>query len=874
MPIERDVSKRVIQLGAAVALALVVAGCAASKAFDHGNAAMKSGDLDQAVEFYKTATNSAPDNPNYKIALQRAQLAASRAHFDKAKEFEEKDQLEAARGEYQIASEYDPSNRQAAAKVAQLDQTIRQRIEASRPRPLIEQLRERARATPVEPVLNPASRDPLSVNFTQANIRDILNFIGNLSGINIVYDTQVPPTATTVHLDGVTLEQALQQIMTVNGLAYKVLSERSILVFQDTAPKHAQYDEQVVQTFYVSHADVTELTQLLSSLIRLPSLAVQPAIQFNKTANTITVRGTAPVVQIMQRIIEQNDKARAEVMFDVEILEVNRTKAKQYGLNLSQYAVGIGFSPEVPLNGATAVTTPSATPGNGTGTGTTNTGNSTAPDAVRSPPPFNLNTISKGINTSDFYLAVPTAVVRFLESDNNTKLVAKPQLRGAEGTKLTLNLGDEIPIVSTSYTPIATGGVGVNPLNSFQLKPVGINMDITPVRVTLEGDILLDMTLESSSQRGDVNVAGTNYPSFGSRKVTTRLRLRDGESNLLAGLLRDDERKLLNGFPGAIHVPVLKQLFSNNDEQISQTDIVMLLTPHVIRAPEIKEADLRPIFIGSQGSLGIGGPPPIIAAAPPADTGAPAAGNQPTPAQPSATTPRSPAAAPGAPPTGQPGPPPGTTFGTPPGTTPVPGTILVPTTPPPTTPQPPSAATTPPAAPDATAPAPGAAAASTTPAPAAPPPSAAAAADTPPVSSAGIGAAQVILSPPGTTFRVGGGPYVVSISVVNASRLSTVTLTLTFDPARLRVRAVNEGSFMRSGGVNAQFTQQVSPGRVDMTITRSSDATGATGTGLLGAVLFDAVGPGAATLSLNGTATGPGGTAMGLSFRPVTVTVQ
>ena len=218
---------------------------------------------------------------------------------------------------------------------------------------------------------------------------------------------------------------------------------------------------------------------------------------------------------------------------------------------------------------------------------------------MQSPPPFNLNTISRGFSTSDFYLAVPTAIVRFLESDTQTKLIAKPQLRGAEGTKLTLKLGDEVPIVSTSYTPIATGGAGVNPLNSFQFKPVGINIDITP-RVTLEGDILLDLTLESSSRGADVNVAGTNYPSFGSRKVGTRLRLRDGESNLLAGLLREDERKALSGFPGAIHVPVLKQLFSSNDQTITQTDIVMLLTPHIVRTPEITEADLQPIYIGSQ----------------------------------------------------------------------------------------------------------------------------------------------------------------------------------------------------------------------------------------------------------------------------------
>jgi hypothetical protein len=138
----------------------------------------------------------------------------------------------------------------------------------------------------------------------------------------------------------------------------------------------------------------------------------------------------------------------------------------------------------------------------------------------------------------------------------------------------------------------------------------------------------------------------------------------------------------------------------------------------------------------------------------------------------------------------------------------------------------------------------------------------------------GIGSAQVILSPPGTTFRVGGGPYTVPISITDASRLSTITLTLTFDPTLLRVRTVSEGSFMRSGGANATFTQQTSPGRVDMTIIRSPDATGATGTGLLGAVLFEAIAPGSVTLSVSGTATGPGGASMGLRFRPVTVTIQ
>ena len=288
-------------------------------------------------------------------------------------------------------------------------------------------------------------------------------------------------------------------------------------------------------------------------------------------------------------------------------------------------------------------------------------GRSTPPSGVQSPPPFNLNTISRGFTTADFYLAVPTAIVHALESDTQTKLVAKPQLRGAEGNKLTMNLGEEVPIVSTSYTPIATGGVGVNPLNSFQLKPVGINIDITPIRVTLDGDILIDLNLENSSRRADVNVAGTNYPSFGTRKVGTRLRLRDGESNLLAGLLREDERKSLNGFPGAIHVPVLKQLFSNNDQQSSSDRHRHAADAAHPACAGNHRGDLRPIYIGSQGNLGLDGPPPLIAQP---------GGSRPAPRRrgdAAASAPRSPATAPGAAPTGQPSTPPGTTLAPPPG---------------------------------------------------------------------------------------------------------------------------------------------------------------------------------------------------------------
>jgi tetratricopeptide (TPR) repeat protein len=172
---------RLFGLASLLVLALVAGGCAASAAYRQGNSAMRAGNLDDAVLLYRKAVLADPDNPNYKIALERAMVAASRAHLDKAREFEQNDQLEAALGEYKQASEYDPSNRLSVSKVAELERTIRDRIEASRPKPAIQEMRERARAASAEPVLNPASRDPLNLSFPNTSLRDILNFIGNLT---------------------------------------------------------------------------------------------------------------------------------------------------------------------------------------------------------------------------------------------------------------------------------------------------------------------------------------------------------------------------------------------------------------------------------------------------------------------------------------------------------------------------------------------------------------------------------------------------------------------------------------------------------------------------------------------------------------------
>ncbi|HEY7789722.1 MAG TPA: secretin N-terminal domain-containing protein [Vicinamibacterales bacterium] len=799
--------RRVLKLATVLLAGILAADCAAGRAFKSGEDSLNAGNWDAAVSYFRKAVQSDPSRPEYKIALERAMLAASREHLTRARAFEEKGQLDAALGEYRQASEYDATNQQAAAKIQELEQNIRDRIEASRPKPRIEQLQQQIAEQNAKPLLNPASRLPLNMKYVNASVRDILNFIGSSTGINVTYDRDFTDRPYTVTLDGVTLEQALDEIMLANGLFYKVLNPKTIFIANDTPQNRAKFEDQVVRTFYVSHADATDLAQLLNGVIRIPQIAIQPTIVANKTGNTITVRATKPIVDIVQKIIANNDKPAAEVVIDVEILEVNRSRAKQFGLNLSDYSIGGIFSPE---------TNPSTTTsGTGTAGGTATT------SSTLNVPPFNLNTVSRGVNTADFYLTVPTAVVRFLESDSQTRLIAKPELRGSEGAKLTLNLGDEIPVPTTSFTPIATGGVSVNPLTSFQYKPVGVNMEITP-RVTFDGDIVMDLTVESSTLGQPVSVAGESLPSFGSRKVTTRLRLRDGESDLLAGLLRQDETKSISGFPGAVHLPLLKQLFSSNNNNVSQTDIVMLLTPHIVRTHELTRQDLEPIYIGSQGNFGLTGPAPTIAGLGEQGQAAPAPGA--AAAQPGAAQPQ-----PGA---------------TPPGTT-APGGATPPANPANQNP-----------ANQQVEPKPG------------PPPG--------PPTGETVGTAQVAITPPGTQFTVGGGPYTVPISVTSAIRMSTVSLTLTYNPAVLKVRTVQEGSFMRQGGIDVSFVQHVdaAAGRIDITLTRGSDMTGASGSGLLAAVLFDPVAPGTSTITPSGVATGPGGVAMNLQLAPVTVTVK
>lgn len=844
--------QRVVRGIAVLLVAMSIAACS-NHSFKRAEETAKAGDWDSAVGYYTKAVQEEPDRPEYKLALERAMQNAANGHLDKARAFEAKGDLENAVLEYKRVTEFAPGNTQAAQRRTDLERQLRDKAELERKPTRIDTMRERARRQTEAPVLNPTSRDPLGFRFVQTPVADILKFISDNTGINVITEAGANAAVArpmTMTMEGLSLDQSLNLIMTQNQLWYKVMNERTILVIQDTPQKRQQYEEQVIRTFYISHADTQEMFNLLNQVMRITGVPIQPFVSANKTTNTITVRGTPNVVNILEKVIQANDRPRAEVIIDVEILEVNRARMKELGLNLSQYSIGAIFSPE---------TAPSSGNNGGDNGGA-------AAAAAGTVGQFNLNTITQGISTADFYLTVPSAVVKFMASDTNTRILAKPQLRGAEGADLEMNLGDEVPVPSTTFGGVAAGGVQTVPISSFNYRTVGIVVKMNP-RVTFDNEIVLNIEVENSTLGNDRLVAGQLLPTFGTRKVKTRMRLREGESNLLAGLVREQDRRVLTGFPGLLRVPIIRDIFGATEDRIESTDIVILMTPRIVRSHELTQENLDPIYIGSQINLGLTGPAPVIAGPQEPEPAQPAAPVSPPPQQ--GVVP--PAVGPGiAPANALPQASPTQT--TTPGLSPVPPPTGAP---PPVVPPPPNPLQTQPqpeqalpaqAQPAQTQPA------QTQPAPGQRPPAAQPAAD----AAAPATSAQVIISTPGPELRVGGGPYTVPISVTGASRLSLVSLSVTFNGAALRVRTAQEGPFLRQGGTSVSFANNVDPagGRVDLSLTRTNDVTGASGSGVLAMLIVDAVAAGSSPLSVSGVATTSDGRTIPLTFTPASVTIK
>jgi general secretion pathway protein D len=562
---------------AVAALVLLgLAGCATSATFRNGEKAEGRQDYDRAVLEYSKAVQQDPNNVHYRKGLERARLRAAEAHALNARRLGSRGMYKEALDEFRLALDLNPSS---ASLVSEMQETEARR-QGGALGVTVEEMKDRARERALPGlVLGPGAQEPLGLSFRNASLREAYQALGKTVGVNFVFDPEFRDQTISIDLREVPFDQALNALSTVGKTFYRVVDSRIVQVVPDTPAKRREMEQQVVKTFFLSNADLKETIDLLRIVLGARRIAPLPG------ANALTINDTPDKVAAAERIIDVVDKQRAEVMVEVEILEVNRTKLKEYGIEITS-GTGEGISgaifPSTTINEVTAR------------------------DALGNPTVITPRPITLGDNpykkSNLLITSLPGVIYRLLKTDTSTRLLANPQLRTAEGSTAQARFGDQIPVPVTTFSPIASGGISQQPITSFDYKNVGVNIDITP-RVHHDNDVTLVLKLEVSSVAQSVGVAGVqNLPTFNSRQVTSVIRLRDGETNILAGLISDSERTSYSGLPGLASLPVLGKLFAHNRKEVQETDIVMTLTPHIIRKTKFSEEDLRSFSLGSETS--------------------------------------------------------------------------------------------------------------------------------------------------------------------------------------------------------------------------------------------------------------------------------
>ena len=561
-----------LKIGRLLGLVLVAVaiGCSSFATLRQAQIAEQRGEWDAAVLHYLELTRRDPGNARYKSSLLRAKIAAAQGHFERGKRFHEAGVLDRALVEYQQAVQLDPTNQYAAVEL----ERVRERVSSARaaePLPLtLDEMKAKTRDVAAQPpVLNPRSKEPISLNFPKpVSIFDIYRALGKAYGINVLFDPNLRDQNIAIELAEVTAQDALEILMRAAGHFYKVVDERSLIVAADNPQNRRVYEDLVIQTFFLSNAEVKDAVNLVRSLIGAKN--VSP----NEQLNAITIRDTADKVKVAQKIIEAVDKSKAEVVIDVELIQVNTTKLLDLGVSLSSYQISQSLD----------------TGGEG---------------------PIRFSDL-QNLTQQSWALTLPSIIYDFVKTNSDAQLLAKPQVRITEGEKANLHIGDRVPIPVTSFNTSGTIGGNIVPVTSFQYQDVGIRIQIEP-RVHHNKEITLKLNIEVSQITGYIaGSGGQSQPIIGTRNIESTIRLKDGETNFLAGLIRTDETKSEAGLPGLSELPLIGYLFGKTRTEAQRTDVLLTLTPHIIRTPSIRESDLLPVWVGTEQNITFRGGSPRV----------------------------------------------------------------------------------------------------------------------------------------------------------------------------------------------------------------------------------------------------------------------
>jgi general secretion pathway protein D len=608
----------------------------ASHWFKSGQKAEEKGDTLGAYEAYYQAYQKKPGEERYKLAWERTRFSAAAIHVENGEKIRSHGDDTGALTEFLRALEIDPSNELAEQDIKATREKMSSQAPApeNAPKTSDEAL---ALAAPIE--LKPISNEPLTLHMVEDS-RIIYQAIGKAAGINVLFDPAYSSKRIQVDLNNVTLADALRIVATVSNTFWRPITSNTIFVAENSRAKHTELDQQAVQTFYLHNVsqqnDFTEIQTVLRNLF-------SQGARINGVAseNAIVMRATPDELLLAHRLIDDLDKPKPEVVIDVAVLEVSRDVLRNIGIQLPQTA-SINFQP----SNANLSNTNNNNNNNNNGTGSNGTGSNSNASSIT------LNSLAH-LNSTNFAVSIGQAAVNLLLTDTRSRIIQNPQIRASDGQEASLKIGERIPIATGSYqTGAATAIVSSLVNTQFQYIDVGVNLTMKPT-VHFDRDVSMKFKAEVSATAGNSNIGGITEPIITQRVVDQTIRLKDGEPNLIGGIVQHQTTWTISGTPGLAQLPLLKYFFSTQQKEVTDDEVVFLVVPHVVRAEQLDPEDLQQIDTGTTNNVELR-PINLTQIAPklnPPPSPAPAAAPATAPAAPTQNTPpgMSPAAQAGTP---------------------------------------------------------------------------------------------------------------------------------------------------------------------------------------------------------------------------------
>jgi general secretion pathway protein D len=552
-------------------IAVPVVAESAESDYKTGDKAERKNNFDAAYQAYKKAHDLKPADPKYMAAFVRMRFYAAAEHIRKGQQLRDSGSIQESLAEFRIAAEMDPTNFEALGEMRRTADVIQrqaQEKENAKKNNGQPSSFEKEAMTAAGPVTLDIKWDtPISLHLNSTTVDVVYKTIAKIAGINVLIDPDYKAQKINFELQDVNLRQAMEMIAMQSKTFWRPVSSNTIMVAADTGSKRKELEQNVMRTFYLknaaSPADLQQAAGTLKAILDINRIQVTPE------QRSLTLRGTPDQMVLAQKLLTDIDKPKAEVVIDVMVMEVSKSRTRTIGTNPPTSA-SVTLAP-----GGTS----SSSSGSSSGSGLT------------------LNSFTS-LNAGDFSVSIPGISFSLLASDSDTKVLQRPEIRVLDSEKASLKIGDRVPIATGSFQ----SGFGGSVNTQFQYLDVGVNIDITPY-VHAGNEVTLKMSLEISSVTGVQNIGGFNQPTIGQRRIEHEARLKDGEVNLIAGILNDTETNSLSGYPGLLKVPILKYLFGQENKQRAQNEIVFAIIPHIVRGYDTNEDNLREVDLGAGNTV-------------------------------------------------------------------------------------------------------------------------------------------------------------------------------------------------------------------------------------------------------------------------------